>query len=124
MKPIRIILANGSRLPRELLKRVIEKTEGLQVVLEVDQLDQVDGVVDSRNPDWVIVPLPSVQDIPESLERLLQNHPHLRVAVVAVDGDQVRMKWVEQHDESLHDLTWNALIEIIKRNGGAPAEHD
>jgi DNA-binding NarL/FixJ family response regulator len=114
MRPIKVILADGSRLPRELLKRVIEKTEGLQVILEVDQLDHIEETVDLTTPDWLIVPLPSVIEIPDSLERLIQRYPHLRVAVVSVDGDQVRMKWVEHHDESLHDLSWNDLIGIFR----------
>ncbi|MBN2385674.1 MAG: hypothetical protein JXB85_01555 [Anaerolineales bacterium] len=114
-----IILADGSRLLREMLRRVIEKTKGLRVVAEVEQLDRLADQVETHHPDWVIFFQPSIEETPDSIEHLLRDNQDMRIAVLSSNGDRVRMKWLEYHDEALQNLTWEALTRSLIEKKGA-----
>ena len=112
----RIILANGSRFLHEMLKRVIEKTPDLQVVGEIADLARLSSTIAKTEAEWVIVSLPPDGKIPETVESSLTTHPSVRVLAVATDGSQVRIKWLESHEEPLGDVSLNELIAVLRRH--------
>ena len=116
MQPSRIILANGSRFLHDMLKRVIEKTPDLQVVGEVTELARLPAAMVQIDAEWVVVPLSPDGKIPQVVESWLTAHPSVRVLAVATDGSQLRMKWLESHEEALDDLSLDELIEILCRH--------
>ncbi len=113
MQPCRIILANGSRFLHEMLKRVIEKTPELEVVGEIADLARLSSTIAETEADWVIVSLPPDGKIPETVESSLTAHPSVRVLAVATDGNQVRIKWLESHEEPLGDVSLSELIAVL-----------
>ena len=82
----RIILANGSRLLREMLNRILIKTENLDPV-------------DRNLPEWV--------------DTYMVDHPQVRFMAVAADGSWVKTKWIESHEEELDNLSLKDLIHIL-----------
>jgi chemotaxis response regulator CheB len=109
-----VLLADGSRLLREMLRRVIEKTEGLRVVAEVERTDRLVEEIKEYHPDWLILFQRTLQTMPDVIEHLLQENRDLRIAILSANGDQLRIKWIEYHDETLQDLTWNIFSRSLR----------
>jgi hypothetical protein len=113
MQPRRIILANESRFLRELLKRVIDKVPGVQIVAEVTDVTTLSATIEETNARWVIVSLPVDSERPGVIESLLTAHPSIRVLAVGTDGSQVRMRWLEPRERNLDSSSLEDLIAIL-----------
>jgi hypothetical protein len=134
--PSRIILANGTRLLREMLKRAIIRSPHLRVVGEFTAETDLTSMVEETHAQWVIVSLLPDGEVPEVADTLLAEHPSVAVLAVAADGSQVRigwteplekaialtpdgrpvqLKWTESQDKRLEDLSLDELIAIMRR---------
>ena len=110
----RIVLANGSRLLRDMLKRIMFKSDQLEVVREVTDQKELPSVIESTNPQWVIVSLSFDNVIPPWVDNFLVSHPSVRFMGFASDGSKVKMKWLEVHEQELNELSLNELIHILE----------
>lgn len=110
----RIILADGSRLLREMLQRVIYKADNLEVVQEVTNYEDLPSAIEQFSPEWVIMSLPSDHVIPDWVDIYITNHPSVRFLAVATDGSKIKMKWLEPHEKDLSDLSLKDLIHILE----------
>jgi hypothetical protein len=138
MQSHRIIMVDGSRFLRELLKRVIAKTPGLQLVDEINDLARLSPAIEQTGAQWVVVSYPPNGKLPEAIEFSLAAHPSVRVLALATDGSQVKMKWVEpresavavaadgsqvkmnwveSREEILDDLSLDELIAVLYEDG-------
>jgi hypothetical protein len=113
MQPHRIIMVNGSRFLQEMLKRVIEKTPGLQVVDEINDLARLSSAIERTGAQWVVVSYPPNGEMPKAVASSLAAHPSVRVLAVAADGSHVKMKGVESREEILDDLSLDELITVL-----------
>lgn len=110
----RIVLANASRLLRDMLKRIIYKSERLELVREItDQKDLPSGIEQS-NPEWVIVSLSYDNCIPAWVDAYMADHPSVRFMAVAPDGSKIKMKWLEVHEQELNGLSLHELLHILE----------
>lgn len=116
----RIILANGSRLLREMLSRVIFKSEKLAVVREVTDQRELPSVIENTNPEWVIVSLSYDNGVPPWVDGFIANHPSVRFMAVATDGSTIKMKWLEVHEQELNGLSLNDFLQILENKPVAP----
>ena len=114
MSEQRIVLANGSRLLRDMLKRIMFKSDQLEVVREVTDQKELPSVIESTNPQWVIVSLSFDNVIPPWVDSFMVSHPSVRFMGLASDGSKVRMKWLEVHEQELNELSLNELIHILE----------
>jgi hypothetical protein len=114
MQAHRVILANESRLLREMLERVIKKVPHLEVVGQAADAARLPSLLEGTDAQWVIVSLLPNGKMPAVVDSLLAEHPSLRVLAVAVDGSQVKAKWVEPHEKDLGDLSLQELIAILE----------
>jgi hypothetical protein len=119
-----IILANESRLVRELLRHVIEKAPNLLVAAETDDADELPSMVDQIDAEWVIVSLSAQGRMPNVVEPLLRQHPSLRILGVAVDSGWTRVKWIEAREEVLDNLSEDGLIAVLETDGLPESWHD
>lgn len=110
----RIILANGSRLLREMLKRILFKSENLEVVREVTDQKELPAAIEHSNPEWVIVSLSFDNGVPSWVDNYLAIHPSVRFMAVATDGSKVKMKWLEIHEQELNGLSLSDLIHVLE----------
>jgi DNA-binding NarL/FixJ family response regulator len=113
MSEQRIILANGSRLLREMLNRILLKTENLEVVKEITDRDTLPTAIEEPDAEWVIMSLPVDNKLPEWTDNYIIDHPHVRFMAVAADGSWVKTKWLESHEEELDNLSLKDLIHIL-----------
>jgi DNA-binding NarL/FixJ family response regulator len=110
----RIVLANGSRLLRDMLKRILFKSENLEVVREVTDQRELPSILQHSNPEWVIVSLSFDNGIPAWVDNYMAVHPSVRFMAVATDGSKVKMKWLEIHEQELNGLSLSDLIHILE----------
>ena len=113
MSEQRIILANGSRLVREMLNRILHKTENLKVVKEVFDQEELPAEIEKSDAEWVIMSLPVDKKMPEWVDTYIVDHPRVRFMAVANDGSWVKTKWLEYHEEELDNLSLRDLIHIL-----------
>jgi hypothetical protein len=109
----RIILANSSRLLREMLNRILHKTENLEVVQEITNHKKLSTEIEKSDAEWVIMSLPGDHGIPGWVDHYIVDHPRVRFMAVANDGSWVKTKWLESHEEELDNLSLRDLIHIL-----------
>jgi DNA-binding NarL/FixJ family response regulator len=85
--PIRVVVADDSYLVREALERVLAGADGIAVVASCDDLDSLNGAIETERPDVVVTDIrmpPSESD--EGLQvaaRLRDSHPGTGVVVLS-----------------------------------------
>ena len=114
MSEQRIVLANGSRLLRDMLKRILFKSERLEVVREVTDQKELPSVIENTHPQWVIVSLSFDNVIPPWVDNFMVSHPSVRFMGFASDGSKIKMKWLEVHEQEFDELSLNELIHILE----------
>lgn len=110
----RIILVNNSRLMRDMLKRVISKTEGLEIVSDLDDLAEFPEAVKRIKADWAIVLLPPDEGIPDLVEQVINEQPSMRFLLMGVDGSHARIKWNEPHEVPLDKKNLQELLALLQ----------
>jgi DNA-binding NarL/FixJ family response regulator len=113
MSEQRIILANSSRLLREMLNRILHKTENLEVVQEITDHKKLPTEIEKSDAEWVIMSLPGDRGLPEWVDHYIVDHPHVRFMAVANDGSWVKTKWLESHEEELDNLSLKDFVHIL-----------
>ena len=110
----RIVLASGSRLLRDMLKRILTKSEKLNIVREVSDPKELPLVLEHTNPEWVIISLSFDDRVPAWVDHFMANHPSVGFLGVAIDGSKIKMKWLEVHEQELNTLSVDDLIRILE----------
>jgi len=113
MSDQRIILANGSRHLREMLNRILLKSEHLNVV-QVGDHHNLPSAIEQQEPEWVIVSLPTDDSAPAWIDTYIRQHPYVGFLTVSADGSSIKIKWLESHEEDISDLTLSELIHILE----------
>jgi DNA-binding NarL/FixJ family response regulator len=114
----RIILANSSRLLREMLNRILRKTDSLKVVREVSDQKELPDAIQQDDAEWLIMSLPEDEKMPEWVDVYMMEHPSLHILTVSPDGGRVRLRWLESHEEDLIDPSLADLILVLERDPG------
>ncbi len=123
-QPHQIILANESRLLREMLKRVIVKSPHLELVKEVREETDLAALVAQTGAEWVIVSFLANGQISNMAQNLLTAQPGVSILAVASDGSRVKARWRElrhqevavEPDGSPVALNWSEPHEKVWRN--------
>jgi DNA-binding NarL/FixJ family response regulator len=111
----RIILVDGSRFLREMLKRVLTKSPDLEVVAEVTNLEELPRVIQKTNAEWVICCLLPGSGIPVILERLIvKEFPDVRILGISMDGSRVKLEWIGLHQRFLDDSSLEELTDLLR----------
>jgi hypothetical protein len=113
MQPRQIIVALESRLLRDMLKRMIGKTRQLHLAAEVNDIESLPAVAAQTRAEWVIVSLCPDGNLPKTVDALLYRCPSLRVLAVSGEGDQVKAKWVQAHEQVLNISTVEELVSVL-----------
>jgi hypothetical protein len=116
MSTKRIILADGSRLLREMLHRVIDKAGQLEVVQEVPGHDDLPLAIKRFNPEWVIISLPYSPSAHGQIDTCMQDFPSVRFLFLSPESNHVKMKWQTSHEEDVTNLSLKNFIEILEKD--------
>jgi DNA-binding NarL/FixJ family response regulator len=113
MQARRIVVAHESRLLRDMLKRMIGKTQQLQLVAEVINMETLPLVVKQTAAEWVIVSLGADGNVPEMVESLMVTHPSTGALAVSGEGDRIKMKRRGEHEQTLNISTVAELVQVL-----------
>jgi hypothetical protein len=115
MQSQRAILVVESRLMRELVRRVIEKKVGFEVIRELADVQELPSAIIDTGAEWVFVILLPNREIPESLKIELLKHPTLRMIGLWIDGSHVRMDWLVHEQKNLTGETLEELTRLLRQ---------
>jgi DNA-binding NarL/FixJ family response regulator len=116
----RIVLANGSRLMRDMLKRILFKSDHLKIVREVTDQKELPAVIEHTQPEWVILSLSYDNNVPAWVDGFIASHPSVRIMALAADGSTIKLKWLEVHEQELKGLSLSDLIQILESKAASP----
>jgi DNA-binding NarL/FixJ family response regulator len=97
-----------------MLKRILFKSDKLEVVREVTDQRELPSVIEHTNPEWVIVSLSYDNGVPAWVDSFMASHPSVRFMALASDGSKIKMKWLEVHEQELNGLSLHELIQILE----------
>jgi DNA-binding NarL/FixJ family response regulator len=97
-----------------MFRRVIKKIPDFKVVGEITDLDELPKLIEQLEPQWVLVSLNQDGKLPQTLSSLLADYPKVRLLAMDADGSEVKIKWVETHEEDLKNLSLGALVEALR----------
>ena len=109
----RVLLANGPRLFRDMLQRVMQNTRGIEVVGQVTDPQALRAAILQTGAHWLVVSLNADGSLPVHVEQLLTEFPSLCVLGVADDGSRAAVRWAEIHQESLEELSLGQLVALL-----------
>jgi DNA-binding NarL/FixJ family response regulator len=112
----RIILANSSRLVRDMLKKAINKTPGLELVSNIENLADFPEALRQTEIDWAIVLLPPDEQVPELVAKAINEHQSMRFLLMGVDGSHARMMWNEPHEVALDEKNLQELLGLLSQD--------
>ena len=116
----RIVLANSSRLLRDMLKRIIHKSHTLEVVNEITDLRDLPSLNKHTDPEWVIVSLSYDDGVPAWVDGYMAEHPSVRFMAVATDGSKIKMKWLEVREQEWNGPSLDDFIHILENKISPP----
>lgn len=110
----RVILATGSRLLREMLQRVINRADKLEVVQEILRHEELPSAIERLDPAWVIISLPANQNTSGWINTCMADYPSVRFILVSPEDNRIKMRWQRSYEEDLTDLSLRDFIHILE----------
>lgn len=121
---VKVILANDSRLLRQMLGRVLARAAHVEVVAEVDDLQELAATVQRTGAHWIIVSLTPESEFPESVVALLQSRATTHVLAMAADGSATRVLTMEPCEQQVRILSVAEILSLLQRQAGPSALPD
>ena len=115
MSTKRVILANGSRLLREMLHRVIDRADNLEVVQEIPNYDELPSAIERFDPEWVIISLP-YHHAHSWINTCVANYPSVRFIFLSPASGSIKMKWQTSYEEDMTNLSLKDFIHILEKD--------
>lgn len=119
MEIFRIVLATDARLLRGMLRRVIEKKPGLELVGETKQLATAVEIATEQDADWVIMSLSPDEQIPPVADEVLLEKPAIAIMAISDNGQAFRVKWFEYNEITYRDWTLDEMLAMLQ---GRPSD--
>jgi chemotaxis response regulator CheB len=91
--PARILVANRPRLMREVILAALTGQPNIEIVGEVADERDILEKVRATLPDLLVIALDESEERPAICDRVLREHPQLRVIAVASRKDRTLYYW-------------------------------
>ena len=111
-----VILANGSRLLREMLHHVINKSEELEVIQEIQNQEDLSSAIQRFEPAWVVVSSQTGEHARRWLNTCVAQHPSVRFIVLSSDNSRINIRSQATFEEDLTNLSLNDFIHVLEGN--------
>lgn len=92
-KPTRILVANSPKLMREVILTTLADQPGIEIVGEVSNEADILAQVEATLPDLLVIALNENEQRPAICDRVLREHPELRIIAVASRKDRTLYFW-------------------------------
>ncbi|MFZ5856912.1 MAG: hypothetical protein ACOYZ6_08780 [Chloroflexota bacterium] len=116
MQPRRAILVDGSRILRDLIRRVLETKAGFEVVDEIGTLEELSSSLARAETEWAFLILsPNLEISKRQTVEILVEHPSLRIILLRMDEGRIEMEWLIHGYKDLTEMTLDEIaLEIQK----------
>ena len=113
--PIRVLVANGHRLMRELILMTFADQADIEIADEVpDEADILDSV-EKTNPDFVVIAQDTLAERPAVCDTILCRRPDVRIIAVAPHDDYSIYYWASPDIHSRRvEASEEALLRILR----------
>jgi AmiR/NasT family two-component response regulator len=113
---VRVLVANRPRLLRELVLATLAEQDGIRVVGEAQDDQDVPSLVAETKPDFLLIALDESQKRPALCDVLLREFPELRIIAVAPNTNVGVFYWasLEIHSTKM-EASEEALLEAIRK---------
>lgn len=119
MESIKVVLANSSKLLHDMVKKTIQKMEGLEILGDTRKISEIQTLINHHKPDWLIVGLSDQGDLPLNIEDLMEQNDNLSVVAMSKIGDRIRIleknfQGQDYQNPCLSDL-WQVLFQKLQK---------
>jgi DNA-binding NarL/FixJ family response regulator len=112
---IRVLVANGPRLFRELVVSTLSKHAGIQIVGEAESNEDVPPLVAETKPNFLLIALDESRRRPAMCDQLLRKFPGLRIIALAPHMNLGILYWASL---KIHSTTIgtskNVLLKMMR----------
>lgn len=110
---VKIILANDSRLLREMLRRVLTRSPQLEIVAEIEDLHQLEFLLAQTRANWIIVSLTPEGEFPGTVRDLLRDHSTAHVLAIATDASTVKLLHMEPSERQVEVYSAEEILGLF-----------
>ena len=112
---IRVLIANSTRIWRDMLYDTIREEPDIEVVGDVSEESAIVPATERTNPDCLIVPLDdeSGTAMPICTE-ILAKRPHVRIVAIGEATDVVEIYWMSEEGDIRRTYTTASRQAILK----------
>jgi DNA-binding NarL/FixJ family response regulator len=93
MKRIRVLVANQSRLMRELIMTTIADQPDIELVGELDKVEDLTDAVSQARPDVLIIAMSEHQKYRVQCGFLLGRYPEMKILALAPEENRAQIYW-------------------------------
>lgn len=116
MQPRRAILVDGSRILRDLIRRVLETKVGFEVVDELGNLEELSSSLARAETEWAFLILsPNLEISKRQTVEILVEHPSLRIILIRMDEGRIEMEWLIRGYKDLTEMTLDEIALVIQK---------
>ena len=111
---IRVLIANSTRIWRDMLYETIREEPDIEVVGDVSEENAIVPATERTNPDCLIIPLgESALAIPICKE-ILRKRPHVRIVAIGEGTDVVEIYWMSEEGDMRRTYTTASREAILR----------
>ena len=96
---IRVLIANSTRIWRDMLYDAIRAEPDIAVVGDVTEENAIVSATERTNPDCVIVPLDEPGAAMPICKQILTKRPHIRIVAIGEATDVVEIYWMSEEGD-------------------------
>jgi DNA-binding NarL/FixJ family response regulator len=96
---IRVLIANSTRIWRDMLYDAIRSEPDIEVVGDVTEENAIVSATERTNPDCVIVPLDEPDAAMSICKKILTKRPHIRIVAIGEGTDVVEIYWMSEEGD-------------------------
>jgi len=113
-KLTRVLVANRPKLMREVILAALADQPGIEIVGEVSDEREILAQVHATLPDFLVIALDESEQRPAICDRVLREHPELRVVAVASRKDRTLYYWAsfDIHCEDI-DSSAAGILSVV-----------
>jgi len=93
---IRVLIANSTRIWRDMLYDTIREESDIEVVGDVSEENAIVPATERTNPDCLIVPLDEPGVAMSMYTTILTKRPHVRIVAIGAGTDVVEIYWMSE----------------------------
>jgi DNA-binding NarL/FixJ family response regulator len=111
---IRVLIANSTRIWRDMLYDTIREEPDIEVVGDVSEENAIVPATERTNPDCLIVPLDEPGAAMPICTAILAKRPHVRIVAIGEGTDVVEIYWMTEEGDIRRTYTTASREAILR----------